>query len=320
MKMKEKKGFFKKKKLLLGLTLGSIMSTAPFLTACSSDITFNQTDLDKAIKNVNEYLEIQNNYSSEFAKNVLNDYLLKGVVRNQDNSKFGYKVTNNVQNSFNDSYASCEINYKFYRQGDAIKELCNIDGDSNGGFSGLSANTNNYREITSEYKQTIAEPGSLAMGKTYYYTGTEYCEKLTETNDKYSKTTFENKTKSNVDDWMFMGDLSNIYSNLMLAIVAPESSYFGMGNYFTNQTGVVMGQEGEYEVFTFTNVFAETPDGETIVLSFNIKFKDGVLNTVTFTNSLKDDYAEALEQSQTLTIEINENISDFGFDKTPYNV
>ena len=65
-------------------------------------------------------------------------------------------------------------------------------------------------------------------------------------------------------------------------------------------------------------MFAETPDDEVVILSLNLKFKDGVLQSVTFTNSYKNDYAENLQQSQIITIEVTENIDDFTFDKAPY--
>ena len=65
-------------------------------------------------------------------------------------------------------------------------------------------------------------------------------------------------------------------------------------------------------------MFTETPDDEVVILSLNLKFKDGVLQSVTFTNSYKNDYAENLQQSQIITIEITENIADFTFDKATY--
>ena len=304
-KMKEKT-----KKILAGIGLGAVLGTSGlFMAGCSSDITFNQSHLDEALKNVNEYLETQNNYSSEFAKNVLNDYLLRGIERNQNNSQFGYKVTNKQQNSLNDLYANFTIDYKIYRKDNDIKEMCNIDGGAYYPLD-LQSDTHNYREVKSEYKQRIVNPGEFSTGKTYYYSGTTFTEDLTKVTDQYSKTTFEDKVIGEMDNWRMFGDLTSIYSDLMLAITVPESSAFGPGYDFTNQTDVVMGQDGEYETFSFTNIFSEE-DGEIIVFSYNIKFKDGILQSVKFTNGLKDSYEEALSSSQVVTIEITEKIDDF---------
>ncbi|MGN0961652.1 MAG: hypothetical protein ACI4PF_05595 [Christensenellales bacterium] len=95
----------KTKKILAGLGLGLVGAVT--LTGCTSDITFNQADLDKVISEVTEYLETQNNYSSEFASNVLNNMLIqtkfdlartKGLTCESDTSildVFG-NVTRNV--------------------------------------------------------------------------------------------------------------------------------------------------------------------------------------------------------------------------------
>ena len=69
----------KTKKLLTGLGLGLLGAIT--LTGCTSDIVFNQSDLDKAITGINTYLDTQNNYSSEFARNTLNDLLIKASFK-----------------------------------------------------------------------------------------------------------------------------------------------------------------------------------------------------------------------------------------------
>ena len=308
----------KNKKILCGLICGAVMATTPFITACKSDITFNQSDLDNAIKNINEYLETQNNYSSEFAKNVLNDYLLKGIERNQYNSQFGYKVTNETKNNYNDSFASYIVDYKFYRDGNTIKEMHNASG-AGMHIGGLKINTNNYREIISEYKPIINDPGAQMqqVGMKHYYAGISYCEDFSQESREYTKSTFENKTKDEVGSWMLFGDISNIYSDLMLAVVSPEASVFGVGDVPSGQTDVVMGKDGEYETFAFTNAFIEE-DGETMVLSYNLKFLNGVLQSVKFIVSGKDSVNDSMDRSEVLTIQITEHIEDFTIDKTPY--
>ena len=78
----------KTKKILSGVCLGAIMATTPLFAGCTSDITFNQGDLDKALVNINEYLETQNNYNSDFAKNCLMNYLIDGANSTSNTTNF----------------------------------------------------------------------------------------------------------------------------------------------------------------------------------------------------------------------------------------
>ena len=56
---------FKKKLMVIPFIASSLFAT----TACSSNVKFNQDDLDAVMNEAQQYLESQNNYSTEFAKN-----------------------------------------------------------------------------------------------------------------------------------------------------------------------------------------------------------------------------------------------------------
>ena len=65
---------FKKKLMVIPFIASSLFAT----TACSSNIKFNQDDLDAVMNEAQQYLESQNNYSTEFAKNYLTHILATG--------------------------------------------------------------------------------------------------------------------------------------------------------------------------------------------------------------------------------------------------
>lgn len=113
----------KTKKILAGLCLGVTLGASGFmLSGCTSDITFNQKDLDTAIKNVNEYLETQNNYSSEFARNTLNGYLMDAMKDCVNSTSL--RVSQNLTQI--DVYGNKKVSnmgeYKFYLENGKSKE------------------------------------------------------------------------------------------------------------------------------------------------------------------------------------------------------
>lgn len=94
------------KKILSGIALGVVGALT--LTGCTSDLTFNQADLDNIINSANKYLEYQNNYSGEYAQNMLNDLLTQSKVAYQkansytiESSSQQYDKFGNLEYSFN---------------------------------------------------------------------------------------------------------------------------------------------------------------------------------------------------------------------------
>lgn len=149
----------KTKKLLAGIGLG--ICSALTLTACTSDITFNQSDLDNVISGANQYLETQNNYSSEFAKNMLNDFLMKSL----------YDSQNTTSGTFNSSYKAVDEFGNLIREGCATNKYY-LDADSNKtkqSYLGKDLNGNikynGYREII--YNANASNLDELYKVKTY---------------------------------------------------------------------------------------------------------------------------------------------------------
>lgn len=104
------------------LTLAVVASSLVATTACSSNIKFNQDDLDKVMEQTQEYLEAQNNYSTEFARNYLIDYLTKGIDSLDDNFvSTKYSIESKQYDVFSNLIESENVTYKSYKSGDTVK-------------------------------------------------------------------------------------------------------------------------------------------------------------------------------------------------------
>lgn len=109
---------FKRKLLTLAVAASALVGT----TACSSNIKFNQDDLDKVLVQTQEYLESQNNYSTEFARNYLIDYLAKGIDSLDDNFvSTKYSIEGKQQDIFGNVIDSDTMTYKSYKDGNTVK-------------------------------------------------------------------------------------------------------------------------------------------------------------------------------------------------------
>ena len=102
---------FKKVFMAVPLLVGSLFSA----TACSSNVKFNQEDLDKVMEETREYLESQNNYSSEFAKNRILAYLTKGIDK-LDDSYVNFAISGVFQekDAFGNIIDETNFEYKIY--------------------------------------------------------------------------------------------------------------------------------------------------------------------------------------------------------------
>ena len=111
----------KTKKILAGLGIGLALGSSAMLTGCSSDITFNQKDLDNAISNVNAYLESTQNNNSEYVKNALNELLINGVNNSIGTKNIAYNI-NNRHYLFGVETISSNSNYKRNVDGNITKQ------------------------------------------------------------------------------------------------------------------------------------------------------------------------------------------------------
>lgn len=302
----------KKSKLIMGLALGAVMATTPLITGCSSDITFNQSDLDNLISNADTYLTAQNNYSSEYAKNVLSDYLIRGISRvSSQEQHYSEKMTMETMDIYGYTSQKEEHQYKIYKNGNSVKELYSVSCQT----YPSAGNYTVYREMTEE---NVA-PTNPSTGLPSYnkYTGTTYTEDrdTTDQTQKYTKEDFSNGLSSIdalYDDPIYT--LTYIYSQLLSCVINTEDTFL-MASFGTNvtQSNIIMEKSGEYEIFKFSKNLKLDMNNDYMSLfcNYEITCKDGVIKKI---------YALASDGSdtETVTYEIEENIEDFSFDKTPY--
>lgn len=179
----------KTKKILASIGLGVMLGGGALITtACSSDITFNQADLDKTIANMNEYLEYQNNYSSEFSYNSLMDNIMMALENNVSTNNFSintniaYYDNHGIQIRSKQAYGKRFVTndniVKFY-----VKESAEYEGEeeienyfvmtkdfTNNNYNGVSYNLKNNTYINydniknTDNLSAIAYPKDLLTG------------------------------------------------------------------------------------------------------------------------------------------------------------
>lgn len=128
------------KKILSGIALGVVGTLT--LTGCTSDLTFNQADLDNIINGANKYLEYQNNYSSEYAQNMLNDLLIQAKTDYTYATSFTLEQTYQIFDKFgNNTYTINELERSYYDASTNTRKIEVISADSE------SNNSDNYYVI-----------------------------------------------------------------------------------------------------------------------------------------------------------------------------
>ena len=161
-----------KKKILAASLLAGLLFTT---SACSSNVKFNQDNLDKLIVSGNTYFEEQNNYSAEFAKNRLLDYLAKGIYKlNKNDTSFKVTVDQNYSDTFGNVINEEEMVYKKYFDSTTHTETVYYgDGtESDDGFymTHKKSNADNSDE-ESIYEITVYDVASKQYTKTIANTG-----------------------------------------------------------------------------------------------------------------------------------------------------
>lgn len=133
----------KTKKIFAGIGLGLTLASCGLLAGCSSDITFNQKDLDNLMNNANVYLENQNEYSTEIAKSMFNSLFENFIIESANFNS--YKETTNQTNIdiFGNEIGFCaeEITSYFDEEQNLTKQKMTYNDSS------LTETLNGYREI-----------------------------------------------------------------------------------------------------------------------------------------------------------------------------
>ena len=276
------------KKILAGLGIGLALGSSAMLTGCSSDITFNQKDLDDVISNVNTYLENTQNNDSEYVRNTLNELLINAL----DNS-IGVG---------NIAYTSVSEQYAYGIKGTTQKEIYkrNIEGQVRKEYYSNTDNNQtriSYTEITKKPSETLS---SIYDVESY----------VIDWDNKKEYTKTENTSEiSSLPSYSEFKDYVDVYSNII---------YFLNNSNQLTMSDFVKSVENDVVTYKCMATNPEYIDNSSIVGSMTIIFKDKkiirleTINTSYSTNRYDDYYAK-----QTITFDYeNEAIS---FDKTGFN-
>ena len=227
----------------------ALMAGTLCLTGCTSNIKFNQEDLDKVVASANEYLENQNNYSTEFAYNYLLDNLIKGMDKLDDKyvsySISGYDIQYDI---FGNELGKNGMVYKTYKNEDTNTVVSYMKGaaESSEIYSELALNKTND-EL--KYKAKI------------YYVGTKkYIEIEYEPND-----TTEDEDVA--DSLMTVVNSALNWHQSIYKIVVTERQ----------ATNVIMDKVEGADVFT---IMLNDEDGEYDCRSIKLFFEDGLIAKV----------------------------------------
>lgn len=263
----------KSKLLTLAVAACALVGTA----GCSSNIKFNQEDLDKVMKETQEYLEAQNNYSTEFARNQLIDYLAKGIDSLDDNFvNTKYSIEAKQRDIFGNLIESESITYKNYKDGDTVKLYAN-DGE-NEAFVTFKLIKND-----TEYKYEI---------KMYDVATKKYTTHVVDANGVQASADLEGEMMETALISTLLGSITNVvnlYSNVYTVVTSNP------------QMNVVMDKISESKT-VFTLVVTETEDLEDCLTK--LTFENGYMTeweVVSMTESSGFNGAESTK----ITIEYN---------------
>ena len=278
----------KTKKILAGLGIGLALGSSAMLTGCSSDITFNQKDLDNVVSNVNAYLENTQNNNSDYVKNTLNELIINAM--------------NNSIGVGNISYTSVSEQYAYGIKSTTQKEIYkrNIVGQVRKEYYSKTDNNQtriSYTEITKKPSETLSS----------IYDVEEY---VIDWDNKKEYTKTENTSElSSLPSYSEFKDYVDVYSSIIYLL--NNSNQLTMSDF-------VKSVENDMVTYKCMAMNPEYIDNSSIVGSMIIVFRNEKIvklesiNTSYSTNRYDDYYAK-----QTIIFDYeNEAIS---FDKTGFN-
>ncbi len=280
----------KGKKLLAGLGIGLALTGATMLTGCTSDITFNQEDLDNAINNVNSYLTNKQNNDSEYVRNTLNELLINAM-----NDSVGVK---------NISYTSTSVRYDYGIKTAQAKYTYKRNVEDNVCKSYLKSEGNGIRNGTTYVELTTKSANDVISFELENY----------QIDDEGVKTYTKTAEPTEMENLMITADYDDyvgVYSSIIAGLNYTEEGIVWSDFVKSENNGVV--------TYKCTAINPEYM-GYSMVGSMTLEFKDNkIIKMEMMSTAFKNrvNYDDDYTKNTIIFGYENENIV---FDKTGFNI
>lgn len=241
----------KSKKILAGLGIGLALTSATMLTGCTSDITFNQKDLDNAIENVNSYLTNKQNNDSEYVRNNLNELIINGINNSVGLKNISYNV---IMENYKSGllFDKTTTTYKRNIENNKLKVY----------YNAIEKMNTNYIEATRKQ-----------VDNSYFYDVEDY--KINSENEKtYEKQENLTNISSIILTDEFYADYVGVYSSI-IAMLNNESLTW---NDFIKST------DGEVVTYRCVAENLEYAGSASIIGSMTLKFKNDKITMMEIIN------------------------------------
>lgn len=269
----------KTKKILA--SVGLIIASCGLLAGCTSDITFNQKDLDNLMNNATTYLETQNNYSSEFVRNSLNNYLINGLENAINEKNISYTSTTEMLYYGNTIYTET-FKFKKTNDGQTIKEFVQTEDGTT------------YREIAINKEENTTTYDAI----TYIQEGEE-------------KTYTVVENSSNIERlYVDFVDYVDYYSQLMLVLQDSELEW----------TDFIMESKDDIVTFKCIAINPSYVGDTKIIGSMILEFKNGKIQKAQQSICNFDSSSYSYNGYYSSSIILFDSNVAIDFDKTGYSL
>ncbi|MBQ7351557.1 MAG: hypothetical protein IJW59_01635 [Clostridia bacterium] len=284
----------KTKKIIAGACLGLVGMGC--LAGCDSKINIDQQALNNAITQTNDYFEMQNNYTSDVAENVLMQYLALDMENSREDAGFQYKKTFTYYSQFGEKISErTEIDYKSYlnQETKVYKFFAEY-------YQG-NCQIVKYQEI----QQTIEDDEQKYKTKNYTNYAYDGVQNLwqEEVVDHYAQINMFDYDGFLADYPVHsVEDVCMAITNILMSIKTPNcSTYYSMNKI-----------DDETMSFGLVSNMFDAESEEFYVSRLNIEFKNGKISSLTINTGLAE------EEHGLLKYTFSRLAEDFTFDASSY--
>lgn len=248
----------KTKKLLLGLGLGLIGATT--LTGCTSDIVFNQSDLDNAITGINNYLDTQNNYSSEFARNTLNNMLIKSAFKATQVTSYSQTINESFKDDAGNIINTATSTAKIYYDKNTNTSKIFSTSTSGYGYNQELYSETNYNSNSKLYTTKVYNP----KDKTWYETTSS-----TYQNDQYL---LPSTLDERISEYLIIvNETDKLVGDITMEKINDNTYNFYFARHYLISAGPAYGEDEDEMMEFIENYQLRFQNGELVYINASVR-------------------------------------------------